>query len=310
MNVAGPVPGRPIVVGIELSERSRDGLALARTLGRTLGARLLLVSVYQVDPGPANGTTGAYARALEAEADAGLRWAATPLAGVDYELRTVACTSVARGLQEIAEAEDALAIVVGPSHQGRLGRIVPGSVGERLLNGAPCAVAVAPLGYWASPRPQIKSIGVGYIPVPDAQAALQTAFVVAGQAGAALRILSVLEPPTVTASIPVGWGYGDLEETRRRDVTRDISRVVGEAGSVEVSAQVVDGYADDELARLSGEVDLLICGSRGYGPVNSVLLGSVSIGVLRKARCPVLVVPRGERVELRKHAKATAAAAS
>ena len=156
MNVAGPVQGRPIVVGIERSERSRDGLALARTLGQTLGAALLLVSVYPVDPGTVAGAMGAYARALEAEADGALESMAALLADVDYELRAVPCTSVARGLQDIASAEDALAIVVGPSHRGGLGRIVPGSIGQRLLHGAPCPVAVAPRGYWANPCPRIE----------------------------------------------------------------------------------------------------------------------------------------------------------
>ena len=64
---------------------------------------------------------------------------------------------------------------------------------------------------------------------------------------------------------------------------------------VEISDEVVDGYADDELARLSGEVDLLVCGSPGHGPIGSVMLGSVSTGVLRKARCPILIVRRGAR---------------
>ena len=64
---------------------------------------------------------------------------------------------------------------------------------------------------------------------------------------------------------------------------------------MEISGEVVDGYADDELARLSGEVDLLICGSRGQGEIGSVTLGNGSTGVMRKARCPVLVVPRGAR---------------
>jgi nucleotide-binding universal stress UspA family protein len=59
------------------------------------------------------------------------------------------------------------------------------------------------------------------------------------------------------------------------------------------SGDVVDGYADDELVRLSDDVDLLVCGSRGHSPLGGVMLGSVSAGVLRKARSPVLVIPRG-----------------
>ena len=40
------------------------------------------------------------------------------------------------------------------------------------------------------------------------------------------------------------------------------------------------------------EIDLLFCGSRGYGPVRRVLLGGVSSRLVRRARSPVVVVPR------------------
>jgi nucleotide-binding universal stress UspA family protein len=39
-------------------------------------------------------------------------------------------------------------------------------------------------------------------------------------------------------------------------------------------------------------VDLLVLGSRGFGPVMRLLVGSVSSRVIREAPCPVLVVPR------------------
>jgi nucleotide-binding universal stress UspA family protein len=39
-------------------------------------------------------------------------------------------------------------------------------------------------------------------------------------------------------------------------------------------------------------VDLLVLGSRGFGPVMRLLIGSVSSRVIREAPCPVLVVPR------------------
>lgn len=292
-DVAGP---GPIVVGVERSERSRDALALARTLARAVGTRLILVAVYPVDARSATMERGAYAQALAEEAESTLEWVARPLAGVPAEARAVPCTSVARGLQQVAEAERALAIVVGPSHRGPLGRILPGSVGERLLHGAPCPVAVAPRGYWGAAYTRISRVGIGYVAAPEAGEALSAAVGLAARTGAAVRVLSVVEPPAVTVSLPFGWNYAELEETARDDVSRGLGRVIdGVSAPMEISDEVVDGYADDELARLSGEVDLLVCGSRGHGPVGSVMLGSVSTGVLRKARCPVLVVPRGAR---------------
>jgi nucleotide-binding universal stress UspA family protein len=52
------------------------------------------------------------------------------------------------------------------------------------------------------------------------------------------------------------------------------------------------GDARTILAERSGDLDLLVCGSRGYGPVRSVMLGSVSRALANTARCPLLVVPR------------------
>jgi nucleotide-binding universal stress UspA family protein len=45
-------------------------------------------------------------------------------------------------------------------------------------------------------------------------------------------------------------------------------------------------------------LDLLVIGSRGYGPLRAVLLGAVSGRVIRDAACPVIVVPRGAEVPL------------
>ena len=39
-------------------------------------------------------------------------------------------------------------------------------------------------------------------------------------------------------------------------------------------------------------------GSRGYGPLRAVLLGSVSGRLVREAACPVIVVPRGVEAPL------------
>ena len=293
---AGPAEAGPIVVGVERSERSRDALALARRLASAAGTRLILVSVYPVGARSATIERGAYARALTDEAESALDWVAAPLIGPRPESRAVPCTSIPRGLQQVADAEGALAIVVGPSQRGPLGRIMPGSVGERLLRGAPCPVAVAPRGYRDAAHGPIARIGVGYVAMPEADEALRAAVGLAARTSAAVRVLSVVEPPAsqprAALRLEPGRARGDgARGARGPDPPRD--RAV--ATPVEIAGEVVDGYADDELARLSREVDLLICGSSGHRPVGSVMLGSVSAGILRKARCPLLVVPRGAR---------------
>jgi nucleotide-binding universal stress UspA family protein len=52
------------------------------------------------------------------------------------------------------------------------------------------------------------------------------------------------------------------------------------------------------LTERSHDLDLLVMGSRGYGPLHAVLLGVVSGRVIRDAACPVIVVPRGATVPL------------
>lgn len=49
----------------------------------------------------------------------------------------------------------------------------------------------------------------------------------------------------------------------------------------------------ERLADASRDLDVLVIGSRRFGPVRSVLLGSVSWPLIERAACPVLVVPRG-----------------
>jgi nucleotide-binding universal stress UspA family protein len=60
---------------------------------------------------------------------------------------------------------------------------------------------------------------------------------------------------------------------------------------VETDAFVEDPA--DVLIRVSENLDLLVCGSRGYGPLRAVLLGGVSRRLAADARCPVIVLPRG-----------------
>ena len=53
------------------------------------------------------------------------------------------------------------------------------------------------------------------------------------------------------------------------------------------------GDPADQLGEHSAGLDLMLAGSRGYGPLRSVLVGGVSGRLMRTVQCPMIVVPRG-----------------
>ena len=89
------------------------------------------------------------------------------------------------------------------------------------------------------------------------------------------------------------YAVGSDEPARQaaeRSLTAALERL---PASLRTSGKVALNDPVAALVELSRDVDLIVCGSRGYGPIRSVLLGGVGHGLLRDARCPVLVVPRG-----------------
>jgi nucleotide-binding universal stress UspA family protein len=83
---------------------------------------------------------------------------------------------------------------------------------------------------------------------------------------------------------------------------------LGDDVTIEVDAFV--GDPADIVIDLSERLDLLICGSRGYGPLRAVMLGSVTRRVVAKAHCPVVVVPRGVETALQDLVAESSAAAA
>jgi hypothetical protein len=59
-----------------------------------------------------------------------------------------------------------------------------------------------------------------------------------------------------------------------------------------VEGRVAVGAPGDELVAFGDEVDLLVVGSRGRGPLRRLILGSTSLHLTREARCPLLIIPR------------------
>ena len=64
---------------------------------------------------------------------------------------------------------------------------------------------------------------------------------------------------------------------------------------VRATIHVVEGLPTEVLLQRSKQLDLLFVGSRGYGPLGRVLMGSVSTTLVRECTCPGDRRPRGRR---------------
>jgi nucleotide-binding universal stress UspA family protein len=290
---------RTVIAGYGGHAPSADGLALARLLARVTDARLLVVRILP-RVSAADGPWIAHDRFTRDQAEAervleGLRQEIAPEQEVD--VRVHACTSVARGLYEVAEAQHADLIVLGSSHRGTVGRVLTGSIAGRLIEGAPCAVAVAPRGF-SERSSALAGIGVAFDGSPESIVALHHAAALAGRAGARLRLIAALEPFVFPAFVNVpatGDTYEEIIRTRRELLEREIADATAPLPTdLEPEVRVVEGEPVEVICQAVGDdVDLLVVGSRAWGPVRRVLLGSVSTRLLRSAPCAVLVTPRG-----------------
>jgi nucleotide-binding universal stress UspA family protein len=140
-------------------------------------------------------------------------------------------------------------------------------------------------------------VGVGYDGSPESRAALAWAGSFAAAIGATVRVLCAAQPPQgFSPSISYGINWVALVPERIEHAEDLVAEALAELGDRAIG-EAVEGVARDELVRLSGHVDLLVLGSRGYGPLRRTLLGGSSDPIVHAAACPVVVVPRGAREE-------------
>jgi nucleotide-binding universal stress UspA family protein len=167
-------------------------------------------------------------------------------------------------------------------------------VGERLLNGAPCAVAVAPRGFARGEHFGLGIVGVGYDGSEESRLALHQATRLAARLDATLRLIAVVPPkPRERAAGHAPPSREDLDR-RLQEAEELVARAASGGGAPPgVETVLLDGDPAATLADQGVELDLLVVGSRDYGPLLRTMLGGVAAKVIRTAPCPVLVVPRG-----------------
>jgi nucleotide-binding universal stress UspA family protein len=287
------------------TDASRAAVRFAVDLARDERAQVIAAHVYP-EIAPMYGRGGIRAADIALQEDAQIAGQAI-LDALDVEgisRRMLVCGSPARALHELALAEDASLLSVGVTHHGHLGRLVPGSVGAKLLRGASCPVAAVPAGE----RTPIATIGVAYDGGGESRHALVTAERLARTLGARLVLIGAHESPVYAGpAMATAW---DLEPAAREAFETDLRDAAVRIAGLDVETRIVTGPAGPTIADAARDwIDLLVTGSRSYGPRRAVLLGSVARHLVDHAHCPVLVVPRAAGTEIDRepaHAAATA----
>jgi nucleotide-binding universal stress UspA family protein len=276
-----------ILVGYDGSDGGRDALELTRVLAEATDASILVVTVLPYGPLPIP-----YEILEEEEAERArplFEEARERLGELEIETRPFGGGSPAGVINDLAEREEVDTIVVGSPHRGPVGRTLIGSVADGLLHGAPCEVMAAPRGYAAEEHGPFRTIAVAYDDTEEAKAALARAEALALACRATIVLYTVSAPPTV---VPGATGYTPAIAPEAGPIVTKAVKAVDER--LAATGRALGGTPALTIAAACEEVgaDLVVAGSRGYGPVMRVLIGSVSTQLLHKAPCPVLVVPR------------------
>jgi len=284
-----------IAVGVGGYPEGKDAVVLAAAIARATQAEVMLVAVHPyplvVLPEEMNW------KSLEKQAATMLAEVRDSLAP-DARMVVETDLSVPRALERVVRREHRDLLVVGSSRQGPEGRVRIGKRSRQLLCHFKCALAIAPRGIHRRPLQELRQIGVGYDAGPESEAALSLAGSIAVAAGADLHLCAVVDdrmPPIGWSALATGgaavpqWEDAVLAHTASlRELALDRTKRVG----VHAHAEVLRGRPADALLKLSAEMDLLVIGSRRWGPVARLLLGSTGEALAHDAACPLLVVPR------------------
>ena len=218
-------------------------------------------------------------------------------------------------------------IVLGAHRDLRSAEWLRGSIAERVVRKASCAVLTVPGGGRDVPaidetpaarearevreasgtgrQPSIESILIPIDFSANSELALTRGLALARERGAAVHVLYVYDPPwtrNAAYNAPPAHVTEELRYRAERRLARDIAHNHGPSLYVRAAVRVGDPYV--EIVHYAGEIrtDLIVVGSHGRHTIGRSPLGSVAQKVLRRAPCPILTVhdesARAERFDI------------
>lgn len=205
--------------------------------------------------------------------------------------------SVSRGLKRLAARERCDLLVVGSSRRAAEGQVRIGHGTRQLFDQLACPVAIAPRGLSRHGEMNLRRVAVGFDGGAEASAALTLAAEIALGCDAELVVRGVVDDRLPSFGWPqpgIGMFRLAWRETMDEEVERLRSRIQSATDRLGVPAtvQLRRGRPSHSLLELSGESDLLVIGSRRWGPVTRLVLGGTGESLAHGARCSLLVVPR------------------
>ncbi len=217
---------------------------------------------------------------------------------VPHALLTVAKDlSIAHGLRRISRERHRQLLIVGSSHKARPGEVAIGRKTRQLLDHLPGCLAIAARGLADQPAFSLRRIGVGFDGGPESKAALTTAAGIAATTGAELVIRGVVDDRIPALGWPDLW-LGSVREIWDEVIEHEIGALrtrIDELTAqldLTVTAEVKRGRPATSLRELADDVQLMVIGSRRWGPMARLLLGGTGEALVDGAGCSLLFVPR------------------
>jgi Universal stress protein UspA and related nucleotide-binding proteins len=191
----------------------------------------------------------------------------------------------------LEESHDAHAVVLGSRGAGGFADLLIGSTTLHVAAHATCPVIAVPgLADANNPRHGVV-VGVDGSALSDA--AIGFAFETAAEVGEKLTAIHVWHDPTHTGIARMMPGTFNADEVGKGEgavLAESMSGWLQKYPQVDVEQKVVMGHPVSALVSHAANARILVVGSRGRGPLSSLVLGSVSHGVLHHATAPVAVV--------------------
>jgi nucleotide-binding universal stress UspA family protein len=290
-----------ILFPTDFSEPAKRALPHALVMATKCDSRITLLHVRVLFEDDPNQTQyhffeeGKYAGYIEGQLEE-IRQKFTP----DHRVSTATVRGIspAAGILDYLEQNQVDAVVMGTHGRSPLGRFLLGTVTEKVVRHAPCAVlTVAHHRMNYRGNPDYRKMLVPFDFSEYSVEALLQARALALKYQSDLQVLHVLTPQLQPFFYEL-WKISNVADLPKFEATakRALVKSLGKLGLKGLKTHVEDGRGDRRASEIivkfaeENLVDLIVMGTHGLTGIGRVLLGSTTERVVRTAPCPVLTV--------------------